>query len=766
MTPTGNNQSRRELMASVRDHCAGRRTGWLQILREIGEYYAEGFYRAEFAGKPLPMRFAEAISNTYRNMPVEVPEKGLLIPRQPFGNPDGEPWRGGGMILHWQHSAGPVLAPREVVAARKTLFPEYAEFIDMWLEEWSRRRYAFGGYTHSNPDYPTVLAKGLLGMRAELLERSAAARRDEPDNRPKLDLYDALIVYVEGVEAWHRRQVAAVERAASSCANPARKSELERLIPELRRSLLHPAESFYQAVLTAHWVWLLDPADNYGHLDQYLESFWRADMESGRTDRRMTEGLLDEVFDNMNRVGGWNVAIGGTRPDGSVADNPLTIECIRSVCRVRQLRPNLALRVSSKTDDSLLVEALKCVRLGTGRPALYNDDLYIKSLMDSGLGLAIEDARDYAFGGCTETMIPGRSNCGSLDGELNLAQCLERALWNGRGLADGSGGVNCWRQAGGGPTTGFLYDHASFDDLLAAFRRQVDFATDQVVAWLWNEHSQRPHSGDPKLARTFFTSDCVRSGLGFEAGGARYNWSVITYHGIANAADSLIAVRELVYEKKEISARQLLDALKADFEGHEDLRWRIQKVRRFGNDDPVADDVARDVAEYAWKRLREHVPFRGGRYLPSVILFATYDAAGRNVGALPDGRKSAAPLVDSVGPFAGRDVNGPTAMLNSVARLPLHLAVGTPILNMRLAPKIMESDDDLRKIAAMIRAFFIQGGMQIQFTVVDPGMLRRAQAKPEEFRDLVIRIGGYSEYFVRLSRELQDSVIARTEHGS
>jgi formate C-acetyltransferase len=465
--------------------------------------------------------------------------------------------------------------------------------------------------------------------------------------------------------------------------------------------------------------------------------------------------LLDELWAAFERLNGWNLQLGGYTPEGEDGVNRLTYECIEACRRNRFRRPNVALRITSKSPDDVLVAALGALGDGSGRPVLYNDDLYLSTLLAMDLGLSETDARELGFGGCTETMVAGLSNCGSLEGYLNLAKCLELALHDGYDPAAG-------RQAG--PHTGAFAAFESYEAFLGAVRRQIQFATDAFVASMNPELEKRFTAGDPKLYRTLFTRDCVKRRRSFEAGGARYNWSVVSYHGIANLIDGLAAVKQCVYEEKSVRADRLVRALDANFEGFEEEHRCLTQCSRFGNDEPEVDAIGREIMEFAWKELLAHEPPRGGRYLPSCILFTTYAGAGRAVGALPDGRRAGEVLADSVGPVQGRDRRGPTAMLRSVTRLPLQLAIGTPVLNIRLQKALLESREGRAAVAAMVRSYFNMGGLQLQVSVVSRTELLEAQRDPENHADLIVRIGGYSEYFTVLDRDLQDSVIARTEH--
>ncbi|MBM4087339.1 MAG: hypothetical protein FJ272_21315 [Planctomycetes bacterium] len=352
-------------------------------------------------------------------------------------------------------------------------------------------------------------------------------------------------------------------------------------------------------------------------------------------------------------------------------------------------------------------------------------------------------------------MIGGLSNVGSLEGSLNLAKALELALHDGVEPTTGEPA---------GPRTGRFEDFPDFDAFLAAVKAQIRHMTEAFASRANAALRRRFCEGDPKLYRTFFTRDCVQRHKSFEAGGARYNWSVVSYQGIANAIDSLAAVKERVFGRREIGQGELLVALKADFVGFEDVLGKLKAAPKFGNDDPRVDDLGRDIVEFAWRELWSHRQARGGRFLPSVILFATYGAAGKTVGATPDGRRAGAALCDSIGAVAGRDRKGPTALLNSVLKLPLALAVGTPVLNLRFLRQIIASKPGCQALAALIRSFFARGGMQAQVSVISREDMLAAQKRPEDYQDLIVRIGGYSEYFVRLDRTLQETVLARTEY--
>lgn len=725
-----------------------------QFLLEIDEPAAAGFY--EGIDLPWPRAYGLAYRRMYEHMPVRVPDDRLLIPCEPL--PDARNMETHGVhhatsyICNFFHHSGLEVRP-EIAEAKKERWPQHAARIDELVRDLGPRLPHFGGYTHSNPDIRRVVNEGFTAMEAEL-DHELRQVRDAAGDEEALSLLLALKDYAAGVRALHQRALAALREAAAS-ANGQRRRELTLIAESFAGAFMAPSGTFIEGFLAVNLAWMLDGCDSMGRVDQALGLLFEQDIEAGTLDRALARRLIDEFWINVERMNGWNLQIGGRRLDGADGCNALTHELILACMRNKQRRPNVALRITADTPDSLVDDALRVLAEGSGRPALYNDDLYIRTLHGMDLGLSEEDAREVSFGGCTETMIGGLSNVGSLEGTLNLAKALELALYDGVDPTTGSHA---------GPHTGQFAQFADFRAFSAAVKEQIRTVTAAFTEGANAALARRCHEGDPKLYRTFFTRDCVKNHRSFEAGGARYNWSVVSYQGIANLIDSLAAVQHCVYEEKSVGADELVEALRADFAGHEDVLGKLKAAPKFGNDDARVDGLGREIMQYTWQELYSHKQVRGGRFLPSCIVFATYGQAGKPVGATPDGRRAGTPLNDSVGAVAGRDRLGPTALLNSVLNLPLALAAGTPVLNLRFQKQVFTSDEGLRGVAELVRSFFARGGMQAQISVIDRDDMIAAQQHPEEYRDLIVRIGGYSEYFTRLDRGLQDSVIARTEY--
>ena len=728
-----------------------------EILRDMGEWAALGFY--EGLELPWPRSYGLAFRRLYENMEIRFRDGALLLPSEPLPRArtmeSHQVWSAESLICDLNHHCGLRLNDK-IVEEKKTRFPQHGPFLDALVADLKTRLPHFGGYTHSNPDIRRVVSEGFDAMERELdAELAAVTALGDKADPGEANLLAALKDYAIGVRAFHSR-VAGELRKAADAASGTRRGELTLVADSFAACFLKPSTTFVQGILAVHFAWMLDGCDSIGRVDQALGPLYEADIGNRVITQAFARRLLDEFLQDFERYNGWNVQIGGYRPDGGEGYNTLTREIILACGRNKFRRPNVAFRVTRKTPDKALIETLKTLREGSGRPALYNDDLYVKTLKEMDLGLTDEDSREIGFGGCTETMIAGLSNVGSLEGHINLAKRVELALHDGCDPMTG-------KQEG--PHTGRFQDFADFPAFLGAVKRQIQYATDCFAAHSRSALTRRFKEGDPKLYRTFFTRDCVKRRKSFEAGGARYNWAVVSYQGIANLIDSLAAVRKCVFEDRTVSHDELLAALQVDFQGHETTRDKLKAAPKFGNDAPYVDDIARDAIGYAWNELYSHETPRGGRYLPSCILFATYAEAGKWVGALPDGRPASTALTDSVGPVQGRDTHGPTAMLKSVAELPLWLAVGTPVLNIRFQKQFLATEKGLKWCADLIRTFFDLGGMQIQVSVLDRAEMLAAQREPEQHADLIVRIGGYSEYFTKLSRPLQDSVIERTEHG-
>jgi len=592
------------------------------------------------------------------------------------------------------------------------------------------------GYTHSIINFGRILREGLDGYRERIEEHLAEALRSAQGDKTNRDrqFYEALLVLLDGIAALHRRMIVHLR---DSDRVPASRRRLASVRDAFDRVPFAPATTFYEAMVATNFLFHLDGCDDLGRFDQDLWPYYRDDLAAGRVTPDEALAWITQLFQNVDTAFAWNCAIGGTAPDGTQGCNDLTMLCLRAANGRR--RPNLALRLRRDTPDEIWSQALDTISGGTGIPALYNEEEYYHAIEHADLGVTPEDMPHYAFGGCTELMVHGRSNVGSLDDTFNLALCFEQSLHR------------------------HLPHCETFDHLMALLKQDVS----TEIAAMCDRVSRDQESKarwQPQPIRTLLIDDCLDNAMEFNAGGARYNWSVICIAGLPNTYDSLAAIKQVVFDNEEIGAEELLQALRDNFEGHEELRRRLMHCPHYGNNDPYVDDIAVEIAEHVFREFMSHTPWRGGRFLASCLMFVTYGHFGAQVGATPDGRLAHTPVADSAGAVQGRDRSGPTALLRSVARVPHYLAPGTLVINIRFTRRLFDDPAARAQLQALVRTYFDLGGMQLQINVVDQRILQEALDNPEAHQDLIIRIGGYSEYFHRLDRDLQLSLLERIEH--
>jgi formate C-acetyltransferase len=700
-------------------------------LARLGEHFAAGYFEAPEASPVL--RWSRAVRRRFENRTPGVHDGGLLYPSGTNQLPAGVcenrclvpsysfTWAldEGGIAVALGEADAETRATLE--GLRDAMRAEHAKL----CFPTSPHTVGGNGYTHSVPHYGRVIREG-LNEHGRRIGRGLAEAKEAGD-QARVEFYLGMRDVLEGVRTWVRRLSEYVRGLGE-----------ESLANALERVPFEPARTFHEAVVAYNLVYYMDDCDNPGRLDQELQPFYEADLAAGRTTRDEAAALIAAFADNVKAVSGWSAAIGGTREDGAPGYNDVTLMCLESAHG--RFRPSYELRVRPDMPDQVWEAALDAVATGSGNPAFYNEEGYLAGLLGADLGLTEQDATWWNGGGCTETMVHGRSNVGSLEAGLNMALVFEATM------------------------RAHLADAPTFEAFVEQVKDDVARTIEQIVADV-NRHLEAKATWLPQPMRSLLIDDCLDRGVEYNAGGARYNWSVVNIAGLTNVIDSLAAIREVVFETGEVGGRDLLTMLEADFAGHETFRRRLARCPRFGNDDPRVDGLGADIAGFVFGEFLRHRPWRGGGFLPSVIMFVTYAQAGAAVGATPDGRHAGEPLGDSIGPLQGRDTHGPTAMLKSVAALPLHLAIGTPILNMRLAKRFFRSGEERAKLRNLIETFFELGGLQLQLSVVDRAELEDALEHPERHGDLIVRIGGYSEYFTRLSPELQRSVLERTEYA-
>ncbi len=696
------------------------------VLSRMDEFFAAGL--CELPGAAPQLRYARAHRRWFENCRLPEYNGGLLYPCGSHGSGNQATLTPHySFTLSWNSE----IFDRKLAGAAQ---PQRQALQDLRaLYDWEERRlkgiatpHSIGGagYTHAIVNYGRVIDAGLDSHA----ERIAAGLADE-GNHARADFYRAMADLLEGIRAWHGRLIEALRQSGNRSENA------RRLLTALEQVPFRPARSFHEAMVAYNLVYYIDGCDNPGRMDQVL---WPRYENDAGCDHDSALALMREFFNNVSANGGWSMAIGGTRADGGAAYQELTEICLEA--SHNKYRPSIELRVREDMPDRVWDLAMEALCTGCGQPAFYNEAGYLNALRSAGLKISDEDIVKWNGGGCTETMLHGCSNVGSLDAGFNLPLILEQMLR--RVLAEPA---------------------IEFDGILEAFKEDAKAAIVEVTSQL-NGYFAARAANRPQPVRSLLMDDCLDRGRDFNDGGARYNWSVVNVAGIANVADSLEAIREAVFKRKLVTPSRLLQVLRENFKGNEPLRQSLLGCAKFGNDIDSVDSIAAEIEAFVNGEILSRKCRRGGKFLPSHIMFETFADAGKQVGATPDGRMSGEPLSDSAGPVQGRDRTGPTAMLNSVVRLPLRLAPGTPVLNMRFSKASLAKPEGRRRLRALVETYFRMGGLQIQISALDRGELLDAMKHPESHQDLIVRIGGYSTYFNWLSDDLKHEVIKRTEY--
>ncbi len=444
---------------------------------------------------------------------------------------------------------------------------------------------------------------------------------------------------------------------------------------------------------------------------------------------------------------------GGVKPDGSDAVNEVTYLILDVIEDMRLLQPSSCLQISNKNPDRFIQRAAKIIQTGFGQPSLFNTDMIIQELTRQGKSLV--DARNGGASGCVEAGAFGKEAY-ILTGYLNLVKIFEITLNNG---IDPLSGKRL------GPDTGFADEFKTFDELFNAFERQLDHFVQIKIRG--NHTIERLYAATlPAPFLSLLVDDCIIQGKDYHDGGARYNTSYIQGVGLGTLADAMTAVKVHVFDQKDFSMPELIDALRSNFEGSESLRQMLlNHSPKYGNDDNRADDVMVRIFEAYFQAVDGHANTRNGSYHIDMLPTTVHVYFGSVVGATPDGRKAGKPLSEGISPVQGADHKGPTAVIQSAAKMD-HSRTGGTLLNQKFSPELFKNENDLNKLVKLVRGYFEMGGHHVQFNVVDAATLRAAQKNPEDYRSLIVRVAGYSDYFCDLSPALQEEIIARTEHQS
>jgi formate C-acetyltransferase len=669
----------------------------------------------------------------------------------------GETWWGlrrGQRVAHVLRNLTPEIGPDDLLVGRipsRPLTEEEAARLQAAGEFMAAQPAGWGQAGHMAPDLERLLTRGCRGVQADIEALAAALDPVDPEAAPKLAFYRAAREALDGLCDFAAHYAEASERLADACEDPERAEELREIAEVCRRVPAGSAETFHEALQSAHFLLfaanVVDGAGltSPGSLDRWLIPYLRADLESGRLTPEGAQELLDCFFVTFNHYIGSGLAIGmllgGRDAEGRDVTNELTWMALRAVDHTRMAYPSAGLRVHRDTDPELLDLALAILAEGVSQPALFNDEVITESLQR--MGLPLEDACDYMNSTCVEITPSGKSNVWVASPYYNLPQILLDLI--------------------GEVAEGRLAAPADLDALFAEYAARLG---GQIAAGVAEQnrlrHSCLAHRHFPLTS--CFVHDCLESGQDLDCGGARYNWIECSFVGLATATDGLAALQRFVFGSGELAWRELHAMLQRNFEGDEAWRRRlIHEPGKYGNDDPEVDALAGRIMEAAVEHCHRHRVVFDSTYEPGLFAWIMHGELGRGTGATPDGRLAGVALSPGPDPSPGRANRGPTAAALSVTSFDHTPLIGGVAFNMKFSRAALASAEQRRKLAALVRTYFARGGFQTQVTTVDADTLRAAREHPEDYADLLVRVAGYSDYFVRLSPLMQDEMIARTE---
>ncbi|CUU49990.1 MULTISPECIES: glycyl radical protein [Clostridium] len=687
--------------------------------------------------------------------------------------------------------------------------------------------YFYGGVGHICVDYGKILRKGFKGIIAEVIEAMSKMDKKDPDYIKKQQFYNAVVIsYSAAINFAHRYAQKARDMAAIEL-NPTRKAELLQIAANCERVPENGATNFYEACQSFWFIQIMVQIESNGHsispgrFDQYMYPYLKEDKNISK---EFAQELVDCIWIKLNDINktrdeisaqafaGYavfqNLCVGGQNEEGLDATNEVSYMCMEATAHVKLPAPSFSIRVWQGTPDEFLLRACEVARLGLGVPAMYNDEVIIPALVNRGVTL--RDARNYCIIGCVEPQCPNKTEGWHDAAFFNVAKVLEITLNNGK-----VGNKQL------GPITGDITTFKNIDDFYAAFKKQMEYfvyylvEADNCVDYAHAERAPLPFL-------SAMVDDCIGRGKSVQEGGAIYNFTGPQAFGIADTGDSVYAIQKHVFEDKTIAMDQLKAALDANF-GHtgvnavstsnnnadvtemqiyeavkrilsnsgsidiseiqsrisseftspkttvsgdiDNIRRLLESTPCFGNDIDEVDMVARKCAQIYCFEVEKYTNPRGGQFQAGVYPVSANVLFGKDVGALPDGRLAKTPLADGVSPRAGKDCAGPTAAANSVAKLDHFVASNGTLYNQKFLPSAVAGDTGLQNFASVIRSYFDHKGMHVQFNVIDKQLLLDAQKHPENYKDLVVRVAGYSAQFTVLAKEVQDDIINRTEHS-
>jgi len=755
----------------------------------------------ETENEPMIIRRAKAFEKVLKNMTIEIWDDELIV-----GNHGGNGRRSAPVFPEWgtywlekeldeileTRKQDRFIVPQKVKEDLKSIFPYwkgktvYERYRAMLPEETKRIRDAYiftrdlferGGYGHAAYDTPKVLKMGFKGIKEEVQERLRKLEKTNAKDQEKRLFYEAVLITSDAAIHFAHRFSEKAKFLAKKETNEVRKRELEKIAEVCAWVPENPARDFWEAVQVAWFLQLLVQIESNGNsvspgrLDQYLYPYFKKDLEEGRLTIEQAQELLDCFWLKLNEIiKVWDkeatrvhpgfpmtqdVTIGGQTPDGFDATNELSYLMLNAQEHIRLQNPQFTVRIHKNTPDDFLMRVAEVVRFGTGMPAMFGDEICIPAIIRT-TGVPLDRARDYRIVGCAELTprgLQGRAN----GAYFNVARVVDLAL---------NDGVDRLTGEKIGLSTGDPTKFKTFNEVIDAVKKQMAyFIEHNVTNNLIVDMVQRELT--PHVFLSSIIEGCIEKGRDITWGGSLYGVTPTQPVGMATAADSLTAVKKLVFDEKKLTMAELKEALDSNFEGvrGEEIRQMLLKAPKYGNDDDEADFMVKKFTDIFFDELEKHRDIDGRPYATLILTLGSTVPHGWRTGATADGRKAKTPVSDSMSPTNGADKNGPTAVLKSASKIDQIRTMQGNILNLKFNRSILEDERALRKFALMIRTYLVDlKGLEVQVNVIDSKTLRDAQKHPEKYKDLIIRVAGYSARFVELAKEMQDDIIARTEH--
>ena len=802
----------------------------------------ESYRRTE--GEPIIIRRAKAFAHILENLPIVIRDQELIVgsttiaPRGCQTYPEfSYEWLEDEFDTVETRSADPFYiseqTKQELKAANAywkgkttselaTSYMEPQTLLAMEHNMFTPGNYFYNGVGHVTVKYGEVLEIGFSGIRAKAEAELAKLSLADGDYQKRSRFLEAVMISCDAAVTYARRYAKLALEETEKCTDPVRKMELLVIAQNCANVPEKGANGFYEACQSFWFVQQLLQIESSGHsispgrFDQYMYPYYKKDLDSGKITRAQAQELMDCIWVKLNDLNkcrdaasaegfaGYslfqNLIAGGQNVEGIDVTNDLSFMSIQASMHVFLPQPSLSVRVWNGTPHEFLIKAAELTRTGIGLPAYYNDEVIIPSLVSRGLTL--EDARDYNIIGCVEPQKAGKTEGWHDAAFFNMCRPLELVFSNGKD-----------KGAQVGPETGDVEKMETFEEFFHAYEIQMDYAIKLLV----NADNAIDMAHAERCPLPFLSSmvdDCMKRGKSVQEGGAVYNFTGPQGFGVANMADSLYAVKQLVFDEKKVTMKELKQALMLNYgkglaqedlaalasdtvsvmrssgetvgeaeiaavlktihalseseevkENGERILKLIEEVPKFGNDIPEVDAFARKVAYTYTKPLLNYRNPRGGMFQAGLYPVSANVPLGAQTGATPDGRLAHTPVADGVSPSAGKDVNGPTAAANSVARLDHYIASNGTLFNQKFHPSALSGRRGLENFAGLIRSYFDQKGSHMQFNVVSRETLLDAQKHPEQYKHLVVRVAGYSALFTTLSKSLQDDIIRRTEQG-